>query len=158
MLVPFAWTAVTIVHLDGLGETGMFIAHVVMALFLAVFAVTGRPDMQDGVLEIWWQIITVGLFVTLSGIAGFQAVPVADAFLAVSLFGWMVLPAVGFVYTAQRVTEGRWVYAAGTVGCVLGAVLYAGGLAMSLDAMHVAGLGLVGAGQTAGILDATLRY
>jgi hypothetical protein len=158
VLVPFAWVAVTAVHLDTLGETGLLIAHVVMATFLGLFAVTGRGDMQDGVLERWWQLITVGLFVTLSGIAGFQLDTAGDLLLATSLFGWMVLPAIGFVYTGQRVSEGRWVYALGTVGCVLGASLYAVGLSLSTDIALVAGLALVGAGQTAGILDASLRY
>lgn len=158
VLVPFAWTVVTAVHLETLSETGLFIAHVVMAAFLALFAVTGRADMQDGLLERWWQLITLGLFVTLSGIAGFQFDSAGDLLLGISLFGWMALPAIGFVYTGQRVSEGRWVYAIGTVGCVLGAGLYATGLSLSADIALVAGLALVGAGQTAGILDASLRY
>lgn len=158
LLVPLAWTFVTAVHLDVVSDRTLFIAHLVMSVLLAGFAVTGRPDMEEGVLHVWWWIIAVGFLATLCGTVGFQTETGGEALQAVALLGWMVLPAVGFVDTGRRVTAGTWIYAGGTAGCLLGALLYLTGLTAGIDEARIAGLVLVGVGQTAGILDAALRY
>ncbi|EMA47165.1 hypothetical protein [Halobiforma nitratireducens] len=158
VLVPFAWTFVLVAHLEVVSEYTVFVAHVVMGVLLAGFALTGYGDMQEGALRVWWTIIVVGTVVTACGAIGLRLEPSNASLLAVALFGWMVLPAVGFVDTGRRVHAGRWIYALGTAGCLVGAALYAGGLLGALEELRFAGLVLVGVGQTAGILDAAIRY
>jgi hypothetical protein len=106
MLVPLAWTFVVAAHLGVVAVRTLFIAHVVMSTLLALFAVTGRSDMRHGTLLVWWRLIVVGLLVTLCGTAGFLLEPAADPLQAIALFGWMVLPAVGFIDTGRRVPNG----------------------------------------------------
>ncbi|ELY58895.1 hypothetical protein C491_08158 [Natronococcus amylolyticus DSM 10524] len=158
VLVPLAWTFVVAAHLGVVAVRTLFIAHVVMSALLAVFAVTGRSDMRRGTLLVWWRLIVVGLFVTLCGTAGFLLEPVATPLQGIALFGWMLLPAVGFVDTGRRVPKGTWIYLGGAAACGLGAVAYAVGVAAATDSIAVAGLVAVGLGQTAGILDAAIRY
>jgi len=157
LLVPLAWTFVAAAQVGVVADRTIFIALVVMSVLLAGFAVTGRADMRSGALLVWWRIIAVGTFVTLCGVAGFLLDPQNELLLAIALVGWMLLPAVGFVDTGRRVADGTWVYAAGTVGCVVGAALYGWGFAVASDPGMLAGLALVGIGQTAGIFDAALR-
>ncbi|MDG5819640.1 hypothetical protein [Natronococcus sp. A-GB7] len=158
MLVPLAWTFVVAAHLGVVAVRTLFIAHVVMSTLLALFAVTGRSDMRHGTLLVWWRLIVVGLLVTLCGTAGFLLEPVADPLQAIALFGWMALPAVGFIDTGRRVPNGAWIYLGGAAACGLGAVAYAIGVTAATDPIAVAGLVAVGLGQTAGILDAAIRY
>lgn len=158
VLVPLAWVFVTAAHLEVVTEHTLFIAHVVMAVLLIGFATTGYADMREGVLRTWWQLIAVGSVVTLCGVVGLWFEPNNSALVAVALFGWMLLPAVGFVDTGRRVSDGRWIYATGTAGCLFGAALYAVSLFWPLQTAAIGGLALVGFGQTAGIFDAAIRY
>ncbi len=158
MLVPLAWAFVTAAHLAVVTEHTLFIAHVVMAVLLVGFAATGYADMREGVLRTWWRIIAVGSVLTLCGVVGLRLEPTNVALASVALFGWMLLPAAGFVETGRRVNEGTWVYAVGTTGCLLGVTLYAVGLIWGVQTSMVGGLALVGFGQTAGIFDAAIRY
>ncbi len=158
LLVPLAWAFVIAAHLDFVSDHAVFVAHVVMAVLLAGFAVTGRNDMRQGVLRVWWYVIAVGVVVTLSGLVGFQVDAASAVLWGISLGGWMLLPAVGFVYTGRRVTERVWIYFGGTAACLAGVALYVAGVVGGALVVRIAGLVLVGIGQTAGILDATLRY
>ncbi|WP_345782007.1 hypothetical protein [Natronococcus sp. A-GB1] len=158
VLVPLAWTFVVAAHLGVVAVRTLFIAHVVMSALLAVFAVSGRSDMRRGTLLVWWRLIVVGLFVTLCGTVGFLLEPVAAPLQGIALFGWMLLPAVGFVDTGRRVPKGTWIYLGGAAACGLGAVAYAVGAVAATDPIATAGLVAVGFGQTAGILDAAIRY
>ncbi|WP_136717327.1 hypothetical protein [Halorientalis salina] len=158
LLVPFAWAFVTAAHLGVGSDQALLIAHVVMTVLLAGFAITGRADMQEGVLEVWWYVIVVGFFVTLSGLVGIQVETPSRFLQGIALVGWMVLPAVGFVYTGRRVGDGAWIYFGGAAGCAVGVLLYGAGVVWSTDVALVGGLTLVGTGQTAGILDAAFRY
>nr|WP_218839188.1 hypothetical protein [Natronoarchaeum philippinense] len=157
-MVPLAWMFVAAAQVGVVADRTIFIALVVMSVLLAGFAVTGRPDMRSGTLLVWWRVIALGTVVTLSGVVGFLLDPDSGVLLTVALVGWMVLPAIGFVDTGRRVTEGTWVYTGGAIGSMLGTVLYLGGLVASTEWALLAGLVLVGIGQTAGILDATIRY
>lgn len=157
LLVPLAWTFVAAAQVDAVADRTIFVALVVMSVLLAGFAATGRADMRSGTLLVWWRIIAVGTFVTLCGVVGFLLDPRNEILLAIALVGWMLLPAVGFADTGRRVADRSWVYAAGTVGCVVGAALYGWGLAVASDPGTLAGLALVGTGQTVGIVDAVLR-
>jgi hypothetical protein len=159
LLVPAAWLVVAATTLGVASTHALFVAHVVMSALLVAFVVASRRDMATGVLRAWKLVILAGTPVTLAGVAGFLALggPALppNALLAVSLFGWALLPAAGFVYTGRRVEAGARIYDAGAACCVLGAVAIA---AAPAAAWTAAGIAVVGAGQTAGILDATLRY
>ncbi|GAB7091099.1 hypothetical protein JCM18237_13700 [Halorubrum luteum] len=158
LLVPLAWAFVIAAHRTVVTRHTLFMAHVVMALLLAGFAVTGRADMREGLLHVWWSIIAAGLIVTLFGAVGFHVDAAGTALLGVALGGWMLLPAVGFVSTGRRVERGAWVYFGGAGGCLVGVALYTVGVVTVAPTAQTVALVLVGVGQSAGILDAVLRY
>ncbi|SNR48780.1 hypothetical protein [Halorubrum vacuolatum] len=153
LLVPAAWTVAAAAVAGLVSTQALFIMHVVMSLFLVAFVLTGWREMSTGVLAGWRAVILAGVPITLAGVAGLSLT--TDALLAVALYGWALLPAAGFIYTAGRVDVGRWIYLAGAACCPVGALVVA--LAPSTTVV-VAGIALIGVGQTAGILDATLRY
>lgn len=157
ILVPLAWLFTVAVHADVVSDRTLFIAHLVMSVLLAVFAVTGRSDMQTGVLNVWWRIITVGFVVTVIGTVGFQFENGGEVLTGVALFGWMVLPAIGFFYTGERMSTGGEIYIAAGIGCLVGLLLYTAGLVLPAEAGILGGLVIVGIGQTAGIFDAVLQ-
>lgn len=153
LLVPLAWIVAAAAVAGVVDEHALFVAHVVMSVLLVAFVVLSRGEMATGVLAAWKWVIVAGVPVTLAGVAGF--VLTAEPLLAVALYGWILLPAVGFVYTGQRVEAGAWIYAVGIGCCLAGAI----GIALASTTASVVGaLFLVGLGQTAGILDATFRY
>ena len=143
-LIPAAWSVVAATHLGIVTERTLFIAHVVMSVLLAAFAVTAYADMREGTLRVWWAVIAVGFRL--------DSTPLHAA----ALYGWMLLPAAGFVDTGRRVTEAGVVYLGGAALCVVGAAVYAAVPALPVG--RVVGIAAVGLGQTAGILDAALRY
>ncbi|QCC49216.1 hypothetical protein [Halobellus limi] len=157
-LIPLAWIVVIATHLDLIADATLFIAHVAMSVLLAVFVVTGRAEMRTGTLRVWWRIIAVGFVVTLLGAAGFRTGTVGTPLQALALFGWMALPAVGFVDVARRKTEPAGVYVGCAVTSLLGAVVYAGSVLVGASWVPVVGLALVGLGQTVAIADAAFRY
>ena len=160
LLVPAAWLVAAATALGVVSTHALFVAHVVMSVLLVAFVAASWREMGAGALRTWKLVIVAGTPVTLAGVAGFLALGGAldgpsDALLAVSLYGWALLPAVGFAYTRRRVEAGARVYDLGAVCCAAGAV----GVALAPSATWTAAaLALVGAGQTGGILDATLRY
>lgn len=157
-LIPAAWGLVAAAHLGVVTAHPVFVMHAVMSALLVGFAAASWGEMRSGVLRAWRTVILVGTPFAVAGLAGFLVDGGSTALLAVALYGWMLAPAAGFVYTGRRVTDGAWIYAAGVIGCLLGAGLYAASAALGADAGRVAGLLVVGAAQTAGILDAVLRY
>jgi hypothetical protein len=156
-LIPAAWTATALTVLGHLGEEGMLIAHGVMAVFIAFFAVTGWSEMSTGALRSWRTVLVAGLPVTLAGIAGFLVTTVETPLHAVSLIGWMVLPAVGLADTARRLPEAKLVYLSAAGLSILGALAAVAGLALDDQRFVLGALALVAVGQTASIVDASLR-
>jgi hypothetical protein len=71
MLVPLAWLFVAGTQLTVVGTDAIFVAHLVMAAFIAAFALTGWSEMDTGALRAWRIVLVVGLGVTLAGILGF---------------------------------------------------------------------------------------
>jgi len=157
LLVPLAWTFVTAAHLDLVTIRTLLIAHGVMVAILVAFTAASWREMDSGVLRAWRAVMVVGTGVTVAGTVGLLADPGRPALQAVAIYGWMLLPAAALAYTGRELSEGEWANLGGAAASVLGAGLYAvAGLA---DAPTlVAGLALVGLGQTAGILDAVVRY
>jgi len=160
VLVPAAWLVVAATVLDIISTHALFVAHVVMSLLLVAFVVTSWRDMEHGVLRAWKLVILAGTPVTLAGVVGFLApeglagIP-AEAFLAVALYGWILLPAPAFVYTGLRDDIAARAYYVAAACSVAGAI----GVALAgLPIEVVAGLLVVGAGQTIGIVAATVLY
>ncbi|WP_096394179.1 hypothetical protein [Halorubrum trapanicum] len=165
LLVPAAWAVAAGAVLGVVSSHALFVAHVVMSALLVAFVAASWRDMATGVLRAWKLAILAGTPVTLAGVAGFlardgtalaAALP-ADALLAVAFYGWMLLPAPAFVYTGLRdpAVPRSVVHHVAAACSVTGAVVAA--LAGSPTGT-VAGIALVGAGQTAGILAATALY
>lgn len=156
LLVPLAWVVVAAAHARVVSETAILVAHVVMAGFIAAFAVTGWSEMDRGALRAWRAVLVAGLPVTLAGIAGFR---LGDpTLLATSVVGWMLLPAAGLAYTGSVFVAARRVYYAAAGVTLLGAAVYLAWFAgLGGAATALVGLALVGVGQTVGILDAARR-
>ena len=154
LLVPLAWTVVAGAHVGAVSTHALFVAHVVMSVLLAGFAVTGWTEMAAGVLRTWRSVVAVGFVATALGVVGFlfDATPL----LAVALYAWMAMPAGGLLLTGREVDGPPLPYLGGGAVSVLGVVVYA--LAPAGPAPPLLGLALVGAGQTVGILDAVVRY
>jgi hypothetical protein len=113
--------------------------------------------MATGALRAWRLVLVVGLGLTLAGIAGFLDAPGETALLAVSLVGWMVLPALGLFYTGQQLPDARPLYWGGGVLSLLGAALFVTTLGPVGESVALVAYLLVALGQTAGILDAANR-
>lgn len=159
LLVPLAWLFVAAADLGVVGSRSIFIAHLVMAAFIAFFLATGWADMSTGALAGWRAVMVVGLGITLAGVAGFFVA--STTLLATSLVGWMLLPAAGLAYTGRLLDEAIGVYYASAALGGLGAILYIlslVGYGGSTGVIGLAGLALVGIGQTVGIVDAVVRF
>ena len=155
LLVPLAWLFVAAADLGMVGSRSIFIADLVMAVFIAFFLTTGWAAMDDGgALAGWRAVMVVGLGVTLTGVAGFFLV--STTLLTTSLVGWMLLPAVGLAYTGRLVDAGAGAYYGSAALGSLGAVIYI--LSLAGVGSGLVGLALVGVGQTVGIVDAVVRF
>jgi hypothetical protein len=164
LLVPAAWLFVVLAHLDYVSEHVLFVAHVVMSVLLVAFLALSWDDMREGVLAVWRRVILLGTPATIAGTAGFLVDAQAAALWSVALAAWMLLPPVGFYYTARDVEAGAAVNLAAGALAALGFLVYAGGQVIEAgptqpdNPVLVVGLVLVGVGQTVGILDAVWRY
>ena len=158
ILVPLAWTFVTAVHLGLASEHALFVSHLVMAVIIIGFTALSWSAMDRGVLLAWRRVLLAGLVVTLAGAIGFLVPAVATPLFALSLAGWMLIPAAGLAYTAHQVANNPHVYRLGAVCSVLGLLVYAGSWAGGGTGVAVAGLTLVNVGQTAGIATAVFQY
>lgn len=158
LLIPAAWATVGATQVGPVGDQAIFVAHLVMAGFITIFTVSGWRQMDEGALRAWRTVLVVGLGLTLSGIAGFLVPTGATALHAVSLVGWMLLPAAGLAYTGQEIPAARLTYIGGAVLCLVGAASYVLALGtLESDVGSLAGITLVAIGQTAGIVDASRR-
>lgn len=153
LLVPAAWGTVVLTVAGVVTTHALFVAHVVMSVLLVAFVASAWTEMDVGALRAWRRVILAGIPVTLAGVVGL--VLNAAPLLAVALYGWALLPAAGFLDTRSRVDAGAWIYVVGAACCFVGT---AGAALATTTTGTVAGLALVGLGQTVGILDATLRY
>ena len=156
-LVPAAWGFAIAFHFGVIGNRTALIGHAIMAALLALFSVTGRAEMRTGVLRAWWVVVTAGFVVTAAGVVGLWSAGGA-ALLAVALYGWMLLPAIGYGYTALAMDANAWPYAFGAIGSIVGALSYTIGLLGVAGLAIPVGLAIVGIGQTIGIVDAVVRY
>lgn len=160
LLVPLAWTFATAAHLGLLTTRPALVGHLVMDAVLVAFAALSWADMREGVLLAWKVVLLVGLGFTLLGTVTLLLAPDATVLLRATVLGWMLVPAAGLAYTGRHVAADRapWVYTAGAGVSVVGAVAYALAPVLPASDLAVAGLALVGAGQTAGIVNAVYQY
>ena len=160
LLVPAAWLVVAATVLDIISTHALFVAHVVMSFLLVAFVVASWRDMTSGVLRAWKSVIIAGTPATLAGVVGFRfpgglGGVSADVFLAVALYGWILLPVPAFIYTGLRDEIAPRAYYVAAVCSIAGAV----GVAFAgLPIEVVAGLLVVGTGQTLGIAAATVLH
>jgi hypothetical protein len=152
VLVPLAWTFVTVAHLGAVARRTILIAHLVMATLLLAFAALSWVDMRDGALLVWRRVIVVGFVLTVAGAVGL--VLPDPRLLWVAVVGWMLLPAAGLWDTGRRGARPARAYYVGGACSALGAVVYVVG--PNGSAATLAGLALVGIGQTAGIVAAVV--
>ena len=158
LLVPAAWLVVAAAHRGVVTSRSIFIAHLVMVAFILFFLVTGWDEMNDRALQGWRVIMVVGVGITLSGIAGFLIDSVATPLWAISLVGWMVLPAFGLFYTGMVLPEATIIYVASGALSIVGPIIYLLSFLVGIDLIAIAGIGVTAVGQTLGIGDAVLRY
>jgi len=156
LLVPLAWLFVAAADLGMVGSRSIFIAHLVMTGFIAFFLATGWADMSTGALAGWRAVMVVGLGITLAGVAGFLVETGSAALWTTSLVGWMLLPAAGLAYTGRLLDAAAGVYYGSAAIGGLGAIVYL--LSLASMGSGLAGLALVGIGQTVGIVDAVVRF
>jgi hypothetical protein len=161
-LVPAAWTVTIGAHTSSLvSERTLLIALSVMDVLLLAFLLAAYAEMDGPVLRAWRGVLAGGFLVTLAGTVGLALDPNQPVLLAVSLYGWMVLPGLAYVRTGRMVTEtpARYVYVAAAGTSLAGAVLYAVGHLGSVEpaVTTVVGLAVVGIGQTAGIVTAAAQ-
>ena len=158
LLVPAAWLVVAAAHRGVVTSRSIFIAHLVMVAFILFFLVTGWDEMNDRALQGWRVVMVVGVAITLSGIAGFLIDSVATPLWAISLVGWMVLPAFGLFYTGMVLPEATIIYVASGALSIVGPIIYLLSFLVGIDLIAIAGIGVTAVGQTLGIGDAVLRY
>ncbi|WP_281195032.1 hypothetical protein [Halorubrum sp. F4] len=158
LLVPAAWLVAASAVLGAVSTHALFVAHVVMSVLLVAFLVGSWDEMGSGALRVWKLVILAGTPVTLAGVAGFLALDGAIALpagplLSIALYGWILLPAVGLADTGRRVERAARAYDVSAACCVVGA----GGVAVAPSpTTTAAALGVVGVGQTVGIVAATV--
>jgi len=156
LLVPTAWLVVAAAHRGMVSTRSIFIAHLVMVAFIMFFLVTGWDEMNDRALQGWRVVMVVGVGVTLSGIAGFLIAPAATPLWAISLIGWMVIPAFGLFYTGIVLPEAAIIYVASGTLSIVGPIVFFLSVLSGIDLLAVGGIAVTGIGQTLGIVDAVL--
>lgn len=158
VLVPLAWTFATAAHLDLLALRTVLIAHLVMDAIIAAFTVLSWREMSDGVLLVWRRVLVVGLGITLVGTVALLADPAVEPLLSATVVGWMLVPAAGLVATGRRIDRRPRAYTLGGALSTGGALIYVGGVFGAVSTLVLAGLTMVNAGQTAGIVAAVYDY
>jgi hypothetical protein len=153
VLVPLAWAFVTAAHVDLVARRTLLIVHVVMATLLLAFAALSWADMRTGALRVWWRLVVAGFVLTVAGAVGL--VLSAERLLWTAVVGWMLLPAAGLWDTGRRGATPARAYLAGGALSGLGAAAYVLG-AVAGEVATLAGLLLVGGGQTLGIVAAVV--
>ncbi len=160
-LVPAAWILTAAAHTSVATNRTLFIGMLVMDAALLAFAVASIGEMTGPVLPAWQQVILAGLLATLLGTADMAVAPDSNPALPVTLYAWMLLPGVAYLHTGRETSRQphRRVYLGAAALSVLGAGIYslpfidvAGGTALTL-----AGIAVLGVGQTAGIVVAALQ-
>ena len=158
-LVPAAWLVTVAAHASLVAERTLLIALVVMDVLLLAFVVASRGEMDGPVLAVWRRVLVAGFVVTVAGTAGLLLDPNVTPLVAVGLYGWMLLPGFAYVGTARAHPAGtyRTVYFGSAALSLAGTGVYAVGQVAGVNPALVAGLAVVGLGQTVGIVAAAYQ-
>jgi len=159
-LVPAAWLVTIAAHVSAISTRTLFIALVVMDALLVAFFVAGREEMTGRVLRVWLGVLVAGLAVTLVGTADMALGPASNPALPVTLYGWMILPGVAYLQTGRLVAVSlyRQVYVGAGALSLVGVGLYAAAHVGPLVAAGLIwGLGVVGVGQSVGMVTAAVQ-
>jgi hypothetical protein len=160
-MVPAAWLLTAGAHAALVSDRTLLIGLGVMNVLLVTFAVASTDEMTGPVLTAWRQVLLAGLLANLLGTADMLVDPASNPALSVTLYAWLLLPGVAYVRTGNVTTQSpyRETYLAAGVLTLLGATIYSvpfvglgGGMLLT-----VGGLGVVGVGQTVGIVAAAIR-
>ncbi|PSP37928.1 hypothetical protein BRC71_08090 [Halobacteriales archaeon QH_7_65_31] len=160
-LVPLAWLFTLAAARGWISTRTVGIGLGIMTALLVAFAVLSAREMvRSRVLRAWLAVVVGGGFLSTAGLYAVATTNEAIARLAVA--GWMLLPAMGLVFTGRFDVARASVHTVGGLLAGVGTVgfLAATDLAVLLDltrrSVTTGGILLVGLGQTAGILAATL--
>jgi hypothetical protein len=160
-LVPAAWIFAAAAVLGLVTARTVLIAMVVMDVLLVTFFVTTLSEMTGPVLSAWQRVLAVGAVVNVLGTLDLIVTPGGGSLAALALYAWIALPAAAYArtWTVMSGPTYRHVYLVGAALSLLGLAVFAAGGAALLDdvAVAVAGLAVVGLGQTAGIVTAALQ-
>jgi hypothetical protein len=159
-LVPAAWLVTIAAHRSVVTERTLLIALGVMDVLLLAFIIASRGEMTGSVLPIWRRVLIAGFLVTLAGTVGLALDPNQSVLTGIGLYGWIALPGVAYLQTGQAHEGGyRRLYLSAGALSLAGGVVYAAGQLgnMSPDATILAGLVVVGGGQTVGIVAAAIQ-
>ena len=160
VMVPAAWVLAGSAVASLVTRRTVLIALVVMTALLVAFLLGSRGEMDGPVLGVWQTVLVAGLVATAAGTVGLALTPPVDALVSLSLYAWVLLPAGAYVRSYTVAPDLPALYlAAGALSALGGVVMLASEFvgALPADGLFV-GLALVGVGQTAGILDAVVRY
>lgn len=155
-LIPAAWIVAILAEFGYFSIRTLLIAHIIMCIFLSIFAITGWSQMDYGVLRIWRVVIAVGFIVTLISTLGLLWDEHAGM-LATGLYGWMLLPGVALIYTGVEIDSRQELYLAGGLLSFLGAIVAGAVPSVAGIPPLVFGAILAGIGQTVAIADAATR-
>jgi len=156
-LVPAAWAVVVAAHAGAVAGRTLLVALVVMDALLALFFLTTLSAMRGPVLGVWQAVLGLGLLANLPGTAALWQGVTAGPAVALSLYGWLLLPAGAYVLTWRRMPGDRAApYLLAAVGTLAGTAVYAAGQAGPVGGSWpaLAGLAVAGLGQTVGIVAA----
>lgn len=154
LMVPAAWMVTALaLNTEIISNKGFQIAHIVMAVLMTVFLLTGWKEMSSGVLKIWRTVIAIGLLITVSGAVGltFEGLKVLQIF---SLYGWMVMPGIALYYTGKENGSFEKVYRSAGLVTIAGFLIFSMANFVSASKVWFLGLLLVALGQSLGIFTA----
>jgi len=159
-LVPAAWAVALAAHAGAVETRTLLIALVVMDVLLAVFFLATDSAMRGPVLSVWRAVLAVGLLANLPGTVALWRGETAGAAVALSLYGWLVLPAGAYVLTWRRMPDDAAApYLVAAAATLAGTAVLAAGHAGAAGGAWpaYAGLAVAGAGQTVGIVAAAVQ-
>jgi hypothetical protein len=121
LLVPSAWVVSFLAISGAFRQDTVMVAHLVMVLFIGFFIATGYDNMRSGALRGWLVVLCLGFSVTVAGLVGFYTTDYTTLLHTVSIFGWMILPTAGLLYTGLKTDKRLYYIASGMslIGVIL---------------------------------------
>lgn len=147
ILIPSAWILTYGATQGYFTDSSVGIAHIIMLSFIAFFVLTGYNRMMSGALLGWLCVLISGFIITLVGTIGFFIDMYGNLPFVTSIFGWMILPSMGLLYTSVKSKD--VIYYISFVISTTGSVLF-------IFLPFIYSIPIVALGQTIGIVKAVL--